>query len=151
MELDELEKGIESIRRIIGVAPVGYRAPSREISTNLIRLLTKRGFICDSTLLDDIEPYRHVLEDGTPGVVELPWHWSMDDAQCLLTSIKFHRQIATNDHVLSIWKAEFEQAYLSGGYFDLIMHPQVTGRPSRIRMLREFIAYSRRHDNVWFA
>ncbi|WP_441258769.1 hypothetical protein AB7008_09585 [Bradyrhizobium sp. 521_C7_N1_3] len=75
----------------------------------------------------------------------------MDDAQYLLTSIKSHRPLATNDHVLSIWKAEFDEAYLSGGYFNLIMHPQVTGRPSRVRMLREFIAYIRKHDKVWFA
>lgn len=68
-----------------------------------------------------------------------------------LTSNKFHRAIATNDDVLSIWKAEFDEAYPSGGYFDLIMHPQVTRRPSRVRMLREFIAYVRKHHNVWFA
>lgn len=59
--------------------------------------------------------------------------------------------MATNDHVLAIWKAEFDEAYLSGGYFNLIMHPQLTGRPSRIRILRELIAYIRKHDGVWFA
>lgn len=151
MEVEELGKGIESIKRVIGVPPVGYRAPSGETSANLIRLLTERGFIYDSTMLDDIEPYRHVLEDGSPGVIELPWHWSMDDAQYLLTGVKLHRPMATNDHVLAIWKAEFEEAYLSGGYFNLIMHPQLTGRPSRIRILRQLIAYIRKHDNVWFA
>lgn len=151
IELEELEKGTESIKRVIGVAPVGYRAPSGETSANLIRLLTERGFIYDSTMLDDIEPYRHVLEDGTPGVIELPWHWSMDDAQYFLTSVKFRRPMASNVHALSIWKAEFDEAYLSGGYFNLIMHPQLTGRPSRIRVLRELIAYIRTHDNVWFA
>lgn len=151
IELEELEKGIESIKRVVGAVPAGYRAPSGEISANLICRLTERGFIYDSTLLDDIEPYRHILEDGRPGVVELPWHWSMDDAQYLLTRIKLHRPVATNDHVLSIWKAEFDEAYLSGGYFDLIMRPQVIGRPSRALMLRELIAYIRKHDNVWFA
>lgn len=151
MELEELEKGIESIQRVAGIAPAGYRAPSGETSPNLIRLLTERGFIYDSTMLDDIEPYRHVLEDGSYGVVELPWHWSTDDVPFLVTSIKFHRPIFTNDHILSIWKAEFDEAYLSGGYFDLVMHPQAIGRPSRIRMLREFIAHMRKYDNVWFA
>ncbi|WP_063621863.1 polysaccharide deacetylase [Bradyrhizobium sp. Ec3.3] len=149
MEREEFEKGIDSIKRVIGVAPVGYRGPSGETSANLIPLLTERGFIYDSTMLDDIEPYRHVLSDGSPGVVELPWH--MDDTLYLLTSIKFHRPMATNDHVLSIWKSEFDEAYISGGYFNLIMHPQVTGRPSRIRTLRELICYIRKHDNVWFA
>ena len=151
MELAELEKGIESIKRVAGVAPVGYRAPSGETSTNLIRLLTERNFIYDSTMLDDIEPYRHVLDDGSDGVVELPWHWSTDDVPFLVTSIKFHRPIFTNEHILSIWRAEFDEAYKSGGYFDLVMHPQAIGRPSRITMLRDFIAYIRKHEKVWFA
>ncbi|UCI31970.1 polysaccharide deacetylase family protein [Mesorhizobium sp. B4-1-4] len=151
MELEELQKGIDAIKRVTGVSPVGYRAPSGETSPNMIRLLTERGFIYDSSMLDDIEPYRHFLEDGSPAIVELPWHWSMDDAQYLLTSGKAHRPILTNDHILSIWKAEFDEAYLSGGYFDLVMHPQVIGRPSRIRMLRDFISYIRRHNSIWFA
>lgn len=71
MELEELEKGIGSIKRVIGVALVDYRAPSGETSPNLIRLLTERGFIYDSTMLNEIEPYRHVLEGGIPGLLEL--------------------------------------------------------------------------------
>jgi hypothetical protein len=31
------------------------------------------------------------------------------------------------------------------------MHPQVIGRPSRIAMLREFIAWMQGFPNVWFA
>jgi peptidoglycan-N-acetylglucosamine deacetylase len=31
------------------------------------------------------------------------------------------------------------------------MHPQLIGRPSRIRMLGELIAYMRTFPGVWFA
>jgi hypothetical protein len=31
------------------------------------------------------------------------------------------------------------------------MHPQCTGRPSRIAMLREFIQFTRQFENVWYA
>jgi peptidoglycan-N-acetylglucosamine deacetylase len=31
------------------------------------------------------------------------------------------------------------------------MHPQVTGRPMRIAILRKFIAYTRQFDDVWYA
>ncbi|OSI30540.1 polysaccharide deacetylase [Bradyrhizobium canariense] len=151
LELEELETGIEAIKRVVGIAPVGYRAPSGETSPNLVRLLSERGFLYDSSMTDDVEPYCHFLQDGSPSLVELPWHWSLDDAQYLLSNAKTHRPIQTNEHILSIWKAEFHEAYLSGGYFNLLMHPQVTGRPSRVRMLSDFIAYVRKHDNVWFA
>jgi peptidoglycan-N-acetylglucosamine deacetylase len=31
------------------------------------------------------------------------------------------------------------------------MHPQVTGRPMRLGILREFIAFTRRFPKVWYA
>lgn len=31
------------------------------------------------------------------------------------------------------------------------MHPQLTGRPSRVALLREFIAWMRTFPSVWFA
>ena len=33
----------------------------------------------------------------------------------------------------------------------LVLHPQVTGRPMRMKILREFIAFTRKHDKVWYA
>ena len=150
-EEEEFTRGIEALQKAVGVRPLGYRSPAGETSPNLLRLLTDHGFLYDSSLMDDINPYRHVLDDGRKGPVELPWHWSLDDAPFLLTSIKNYRAIFTNEHILSIWKAEFDEIYEWGGLFNLVMHPQAIGRPSRVAMLREFIAHIHGHDRLWIA
>ncbi len=150
-EAEEMEKGLEALKRTVGVVPKGYRSPAGETSDNLIRLLNKHGFLYDSSLMDDINPYRHVMPDGSKGPIELPWHWSLDDAVFALFSIKNPRPIFPNDHVLKVWKDEFAEIYRWGGLFDLVMHPQVSGRPSRIALLREFIAWAQGFPGVWFA
>jgi peptidoglycan-N-acetylglucosamine deacetylase len=83
--------------------------------------------------------------------VELPWHWSTDDAPYALFSIKSPRPIFTNSHILEVFKDEFRELYRWGGLYNLVMHPQVTGRPARIAMLREMIAFIKSFPNVWFA
>lgn len=150
-EIEEMEKGLEALKRTVGVVPKGYRSPAGETSELLIRLLAKHGFLYDSSLMDDINPYRHVLPDGTPGPVELPWHWSLDDAVFALFSIRNPRPIFTNSHIAEVWRDEFREIYRWGGLFDLVMHPQVIGRPSRIALLREMIAWMQGFPGVWFA
>lgn len=150
-EVEEMERGLDSLKRVLGVTPKGYRSPAGETSDNLIRLLDKHGFLYDSSLLDDINPYRHRMPDGRPGPIELPWHWSLDDAPYALFSIKGPRPIFTNSHIREIFQAEFQEIHRWGGLYNLVMHPQVSGRPSRIALLREMIAWIREFPGVWFA
>jgi hypothetical protein len=51
--------------------------------------------------------------------------------------------------MLSVYKEEFREIYRWGGLFDMIFHPQVGGRPSRIALMRELIAFIRTFPNVW--
>ena len=146
-----LEKGLEALQRIAGVKPAGYRSPAGESSDNMVALLKEYGFLYDSSLMDGISPYRHRLADGSPGPIELPWHWSLDDAPFALFSIASPRPIQTNEHILSIWTKEFEEIYQWGGLVNIVTHPQIIGRPSRLRMLRDFIAHCRTFEGVWFA
>ncbi len=150
-EVEALDRGLEALEQTLGVRPKGYRSPAGETSENMIRLLAERDFLYDSSMMDSIDPYRHVLADGGEGPVELPWHWSLDDAVYCLFSIKTPRPIATSEHVLKIWSDEFQEIYRWGGLFDLVMHPQFTGRPSRLATLRQFIAFTRRFPDVWYA
>lgn len=148
---EEMERGLDALKRTLGVIPKGYRSPAGETCDELFRLLDKHGFVYDSSLMDDVMPYRHSLSDGRPGVVELPWHWSLDDAPYALFSIRNPRPIMTNSHILEIFKAEFLEIYKWGGLYNPIFHPQVIGRPSRIALLRELIAWIQTFPNVWFA
>ncbi len=149
-DVEEMEKGLEALKRV-GVVPKGYRSPAGEVSPGLFRLLQKHGFLYNSSLMDDINPYRHTLEDGSKGPIELPWHWSLDDAPYALFSVKNPRPIFTNEHILSVFKEEFREIYRWGGLYDAVFHPQVIGRPSRIALLRELIAFIKTFPGVWFA
>ncbi|MCX7316229.1 MAG: polysaccharide deacetylase [Hyphomicrobiales bacterium] len=149
--VEEMEKGLEALKRTVGVIPKGYRSPAGEVNEMLFKLLQKHNFLYDSSLMDHINPYRHTLPDGTKGPIELPWHWSLDDAAFALFSIKNPRPIFTNEHILKVFQDEFREIYRWGGLFDLVMHPQVIGRPSRIALLREMIAFIKTFPDVWFA
>jgi len=149
VEEEDLDRTIESLKRVTGSAPLGYRAPFGEIGANMIRLLQARGFTYDSSLQDDIVPYWHA-GSGAP-LVELPWHRSIADAPYILPTAAAPRPILTNEHILTIWKAEFDAAYASAGFFDILMHPEAIGRPSRIPLMVEFIRYVKSHDSVWIA
>ncbi|WP_338665283.1 polysaccharide deacetylase [Pararoseomonas sp. SCSIO 73927] len=150
-EVEEMEKGLNALKRVVGVVPRGYRSPAGESSDSMIRLLQKHGFLYDSSLLDDVVPYRLTLPDGSKGPVELPWHWSTDDAPHALFSVKSPRPIFPNSHILEIFQDEFREIYRWGGLYNLVMHPQVIGRPSRIALLREMIGFIKSFPNVWFA
>jgi len=150
-EEEAIARGLEAMQRVVGVTPKGFRSPAGESSPNMIRLLTDKGFLYDSTLMDGIVPYRHELADGAPGVVEIPWHWSLDDAPMALFSVRSPRTIQPNSHILECWLEEFHEVYRWGGLVDVVMHPQIAGRPSRIANLRRFIHEVQRLPGVWFA
>ena len=149
-EIEEFEKGLEALKRTVGVVPRGYRSPAGETSDNLIGLLAQHDILYDSSMMADVNPYRLNAKDGRT-IVELPWHWSLDDAPYFLFSIRTPRPIFTNDHVFAVWQEEFREIHRWGGLFDLVMHPQITGRPSRLALLRRTIGFMRTLPGVWFA
>jgi peptidoglycan-N-acetylglucosamine deacetylase len=150
-EKQEIELGLESLQRNFGIKPLGYRCPAGETTDRLIPRLKEYGLSYDSSFMDDIHPYEHTIGGRPSGVVELPWHWSLDDVPYIVYSLRGQRPIQTNDHILAIWQEEFEQHHARGALFDLIMHPQAIGRPSRLMLLRRFLEFMQSHDGVWCA
>jgi peptidoglycan/xylan/chitin deacetylase (PgdA/CDA1 family) len=149
--LEEVDRGFDAMQRRFGVRPVGYRPPGSESCHYLLELLTRRGILYNSCFKDDIHPYRHVLRDGSPGPIELPEHPSLDDWGYGTSHLRFPRPIFGADHVLGIWQDEFRMIREWRGLYVLVMHPQVTGRPMRMAILRSFIAFTRQFDDVWYA
>ena len=133
---------------ITGVSPVGYRAPLYEITHETIHLLRTHGFIYASNLQDTLWPYRHA---GTPPVVELPATWILDDGPFFAFGLRpnLYRQIFPPSAVLSTWRDEFRGIHEVGGLTMMILHPQYTGRPSRIVMLQQLVDEFRAADGVW--
>ncbi len=52
-----LDQGSDILESITGDRPQGYRSPSWELSADSLRLMHKRGFIYDSSLMGDDIPY----------------------------------------------------------------------------------------------
>jgi len=148
---DELERGLETLRRRLGVVPKGYRAPYGESCEELRASLRRRGFLYSSSWRDDVRPYRQVLADGSPGVIELPVTASYDDWMFGLSNRFSPRPLFPREHVLSIWKDELEETREWGGMVTTVLHPQVSGRPMRLRLLREFLSWARTMPDVWIA
>lgn len=145
------EKGLAALDRVANIRPIGYRSPAGETSPNLIAMLKEYGFLYDSSLMTDVFPYRHVMPDGTPGPVELPWHWSNDDAPFMMFAVQTPRPLFTNDHIFQVWCDEFDSIYEWGGLYNLIIHPQFSGRPSRTMLLRRIIEHILSKPDVWIA
>jgi len=148
--LEEIERGLETLAGV-GVTPKGYRAPGGESCDFLLRLLVEKGIVYSSSFKDDVMPYRHRLGDGRPGPVEIPEQPALDDWNYGFTHLRSPQPLYTKDAHLAIWREEFREIYRWGGVFILVMHPQITGRPLRLAVLREFIAFTRRFPNVWYA
>jgi peptidoglycan/xylan/chitin deacetylase (PgdA/CDA1 family) len=53
--------------------------------------------------------------------------------------------------VLEAWSLEFDTLYREQRQFCLAMHPQITGRPSRLAALEGLIKHILAHPKVWFA
>lgn len=147
----ELERGLETLKRRLGVVPVGYRAPYGESCDELRTLLAERGFLYSSSWRDDVRPYRQVLPDGRPGVIELPPTSCADDWSHGLSARFSPRPLLTREQVLSLWTEELDELRDWGALFTTVLHPQVSGRPMRLRLLREFLTYAQQAGDVWIA
>ncbi|MCJ8140853.1 polysaccharide deacetylase family protein [Falsirhodobacter halotolerans] len=149
--IEEVEAGLDALKRRLGVVPKGYRAPSGEFCEELRVALAERGFLYTSSFRDDVRPYRHVLEDGRAGTIELPVTASYDDWMLGLSARFSPRPIFPKEHVLSIWKDELDETRDWGAMVTTVLHPQCSGRPMRLRLLREFLTYARSCPDLWIA
>lgn len=146
---EEVERGFETLKRRLGVVPTGYRAPYGEFTEGLRQILVKHGIVYTSSFRDDVRPYRHRLRDGTPGPIELPVTASYDDWMHGLSTRFSPRSIFPKEHVLSLWKDELDEVRDWGAMVTTVLHPQCSGRPMRLRLLREFLTYAKSCPDLW--
>ncbi len=147
----ELVHGIECVKRVTGKAPLGYRSPSWDFSPHTLPLLEQYSFLYSSNLMDDDAPYLHTVDGRATQLVELPIQWMNDDAPFFMFRPPSQRPIQPASHPYEIWTEELQGLYQEEGkVFVLTMHPQIIGRPSRIAMLKRFIAFARSLGTVEF-
>jgi peptidoglycan/xylan/chitin deacetylase (PgdA/CDA1 family) len=129
----ELQDGLAALTDLTG-APHGYRAPGWELTDVTLSLLIEHGFRHDSSLMGDDRPY--VVRAGPGSIVELPVHWSLDDAPHFA---------ATTDPagLLRVWSDELALAAEESRPITLTLHPEILGRPHRLDVLRRTLDQAR--------
>jgi peptidoglycan/xylan/chitin deacetylase (PgdA/CDA1 family) len=148
-EEEAMLKGIATLERITGRRPRAYRSPFWEFSPNTIPLLERHGFEYTGDLMDTLVPNYHVVNGRTTSMINLPGHWILDDLAHFYYHISARKTILSCRQVLELYKEEFDGIRAYGGLFTLTMHPQASGRPSRVLMLQQLMEYVRSFDDVW--
>jgi peptidoglycan/xylan/chitin deacetylase (PgdA/CDA1 family) len=149
-EREEMEKGIEAIRRATGRKPRGWRSPAAELSAISLPLLLEYGFDYSSNFFDDDSPYLLEIGGRRTDIVELPFRWVLDDAPFFQYSIVLPgRTMHPPSSVLESWKTEFDMLYAEDRMMMIGFHPQIIGQPSRLWVLDKLIQHALSHPKVW--
>jgi peptidoglycan/xylan/chitin deacetylase (PgdA/CDA1 family) len=149
LERDHLLKTKAALERIAGRRPLGSR------SHHTPALLKQEGYIYNSHGAPSHKPYYVLDEKGAPLLLELPFHYAIDDAMFFsfawYASANAAQRLSDTDRVFDLWWAAFQQQYAHGGYLNVCLHPFVSGRALRIAMLDRLIARMKTLPGVWFA
>ncbi|MBI5877459.1 MAG: polysaccharide deacetylase [Chloroflexi bacterium] len=149
-EEDDFVKGIEAIERHTGKKPIGYRSPAWDYSPHTLAIMEKYGFLYSTNFQDYDAPYMQTVDGRPTRIVELPVSWLTDDMPYFVFRPPYYRPLAPASHPYEIWTEELRGLHAENKIFVLTMHPYLTGRPSRIAMLRRVIAFARSLGNVEF-
>ena len=149
----DFAKAQEILKSIIGVAPRGFRSPAADVTEACWDFLLENGFAYDSSLMSRELPY--VCGVRGKRMVEVPFHWLLDDwvhfGFNMYPSLPYMSGISSQEKVLEIWKEEFNGIYEAGLLCMLVMHPQIIGRLSRMRMLARLVEHMQSREGLWFA
>jgi len=147
-EEEILLQSIEILTDLTGVRPVGYRAPWFETNPWTADLLKRHGLLyCASEMGDDV-PYTHAN-----GLVEIPGQWMLEDWEQFAFSADPAWGFVPENcaKVYDLWWREFEAMHAFGCCCVLTLHPWLSGRPSRVRLLEDLVTAMRGKEGVWFA
>ncbi|MGO4284832.1 polysaccharide deacetylase family protein [Bosea sp. TAB14] len=129
-EMSIIGEAHETLRRLSGVAPRGFRAPTGTLSQNTIPILQALGYHYDSSFLDDDSPYA-LTQYGGHGMVELPVSEGLTDAT------HFRRRV-TQDRAEDLMREELAALLAVDGYACLTFHPRAdigVGRLARLPLI----------------
>ncbi|WP_137176980.1 polysaccharide deacetylase [Roseomonas sp. AR75] len=155
-EADEFGRAVDSIVKLKGSKPAGYRSPSWDISDRTIDLIAQHGLRYDSSMMGhDCQPYfarrgdvvaadQPMTFGETTDLVEIPISWSLDDHphfEFIRTKTEVLPGLSNANAVLDNFVSDF--AYMKRteewGALVYTFHPYVVGRGHRMLMLEKLI------------
>jgi putative urate catabolism protein len=146
VERDHIRRAVETIEHVAGMRPVGWM--TGRPGPNTRRLLVETGgFLYDRDALNDELPY-WVEVAGQPHLV-IPYSYETNDNRC----DQSHGFAHATDFFQYLRDA-FDWLYEEGATHPRLMsiglHDRLIGRPARAAGLRQFLAYVRSFERVWF-
>src|SRR4030066_196425 len=118
-----IEMGLESLERVPGKRPIGYRSPSWDLSPNSIDLLLEYSFVYDSSMMgNDFSPYwcrqgdQYDLESRykfgkSVELLEMPGTRGLDDFpafEYVSLPNKLYPGLRSPEQVFDIWMGDFD-------------------------------------------
>jgi peptidoglycan/xylan/chitin deacetylase (PgdA/CDA1 family) len=161
-----LLRGIESIFRVTGARPLGFRAPEDGISKHTVQLLLQNGFLYDCSMsAEDYRPYRvragdrydverGIIQFGAETeLVELPFYQALDDFPIFERWRGLQPGLRPPSVAREIWLSDFDYCYqrVEHGVWILVCHPFVIGRGHRMALLEEVIEHIHAQEGIWWA
>lgn len=146
-----LERGIETMERLLGRRPAGWRGPLLVFTEHTADLLAAAGFKYDSTLQGDDTPY--ILRTQAGDLVEMPIEAANDDWPQYVCNydLDFCRTVRAPHEAIAVWRAEIQATREIGGLWIGTWHPAVSGRPARFAAVVELIEWMQSTGDVWLA
>lgn len=157
-EQEEYMKTSEIIKKLTGEYPKGYRSPAWEFSDYTLDILLDMGFKYSSNMMHTDRIGLLEVFGKKTNIVELPIHWALDDAAFWLYSVRITgKAMQPISAVENFWKTEFDSLYEefcqeddSNICFILTCHPQVIGRPARMKALENVVKHIKGYPNIEF-
>ncbi len=148
LEKDHLQKATGAIERLCGRRPAGTR------SSHKVSSLKSEGYIYTSNEGADDLPYYVLSEDGKGWMLNLPYHYVLDDAMYFhfswYGSGSAGQRLADPGKVFEIWLSAFRQLYQTGRYMNIIIHGFVSGRSLRVAMINRLLFEMKQKPGIWF-
>jgi len=148
-QVEEMERGLESLAKAGAPKPAGYRSSSWEITPETFALVVDKGFTYDSSCMGDDRPYFEHCNGRS--ILELPVHWSLDDWPMFGWGIDNGGNFSSPGTLFDTWRSEYECARRERRHTTFTMHPEVIGRGGRFAALVRFVESLVSDGDVWFA
>ena len=145
-----IRRSAQVLEEIAATRIQGWRCPDYRISPQTLDILAEEGFTWDSSLLNDDLPY--LFECGSRLLVEVPFTTSTADK----TYIGYpYPQRGGPDGLANVWSNELEVLYAeserSPRFLILSLQTWASGRPTPLRVLKQFLDRLVGHEEFWFA
>jgi peptidoglycan/xylan/chitin deacetylase (PgdA/CDA1 family) len=137
-ERRDFERCLEALERL-GIKPRGHRSAVWTPRWTTAALVAEYGLVYETNLMDDDRPY--ILQTTKGEIAEIPPHWSLDDFSqyAFMWDPKLGSNVESPRKATEVWMLELEAMRELGCLMQLTCHPFLSGRPGRVKALREFI------------